>query len=53
MLWIPNIYYILQYIYIYLFIYIYEWKREDCQNKWWNDVHQEEENEVDLNFPGR
>jgi hypothetical protein len=30
-----------------------EWKREDCQKKWWNGVHQEEENEVDLNLPGR
>ena len=30
-----------------------EWKREDCQKKWWNDVHKEEENEVDLNLPGR
>ena len=23
------------------------------QNKWWNGVHQEEENEVDLNLPER
>ena len=23
-----------------------EWKREDCQKKWWNGVHLEEENEV-------
>jgi hypothetical protein len=30
-----------------------EWKREDCQNKLWNGVHQEEENEVDQNLPGR
>jgi len=30
-----------------------EWKREDCQKKLWNGVQQEEENEVDLNLPGR
>jgi hypothetical protein len=30
-----------------------EWKREDCQKKLWNGVHQEEENGVDLNLPGR
>ena len=30
-----------------------EWKREDYQKKLWNGVHQEEENEVDLNVPGR
>jgi hypothetical protein len=30
-----------------------EWKREDCQKKLRNDVHQDEENEVDLNLPGR
>ena len=30
-----------------------EWKRGDCQKKLWNGVHQEEENEVDLNLPGR
>ena len=30
-----------------------EWKREDYQMKLWNGVHQEEENEVDLNVPGR
>ena len=30
-----------------------EWKWEDCQKKWWNGVHQAEENEVDLNLPGR
>jgi hypothetical protein len=29
------------------------WKRENCQKKLWNDVHQEEENEVDLNLLGR
>ena len=29
------------------------WKREDSQKKLWNGVHQEEENEVDLNLPGR
>ena len=27
-----------------------ECKREDCQKKWWNGVHREEENEVDLNL---
>ena len=30
-----------------------EWKREDCQKKLWNGVHQEEEKEVDQNLPGR
>ena len=30
-----------------------EWKREDCQKKLQNDVHQEEENEVDLKLAGR
>jgi len=30
-----------------------EWKRDDYQKKLWNGVHQEEENEVDLNVPGR
>jgi len=30
-----------------------EWKRGDCQNKLWNGIHQEEENEVDLNLPGQ
>ena len=30
-----------------------EWKREDCQKKLWSGAHQEEENEVDLNLPGR
>jgi len=30
-----------------------EWKREDYQKKLWNGVHQEEENKVDLNVPGR
>jgi hypothetical protein len=30
-----------------------EWKRKDCQKKLCNGVHQEEENEVDLNLPGR
>ena len=30
-----------------------EWKREDCQKKLWNGAHQEEENVVDLNLPGR
>ena len=30
-----------------------EWNREDYQKKIWNGVHQEEENEVDLNVPGR
>ena len=30
-----------------------EWKRGDCQKKLWNGAHQEEENEVDLNLPGR
>ena len=25
----------------------------DCQKKLWNGAHQEEENEVDLNLPGR
>jgi hypothetical protein len=30
-----------------------EWKREDCQMKLLNGVHEEEENEVDLNLPGR
>jgi hypothetical protein len=30
-----------------------EWKREDCQKKLRNGVHREEENEVDLNLPGR
>jgi len=30
-----------------------EWKRGDCQKKLWNGVHQEDENEVDLNLPGR
>jgi hypothetical protein len=29
-----------------------EWKREDYQKKLWNGVHQEEENEEDLNWPG-
>ena len=24
-----------------------------CQKKWWNSVHKEEENEVDLYLPGR
>jgi len=30
-----------------------EWKRGDYQKNLWNDVNQEEENEVDLNLPGR
>jgi len=30
-----------------------EWKRGDWQKKLWNGIHQEEENEVDLNLPGR
>ena len=30
-----------------------EWNSEDCQKKLWNGVHQEKENEVDLNLPGR
>jgi len=30
-----------------------EWKRGDCKNKLWNGTRQEEENEVDLNLPGR
>jgi len=30
-----------------------EWKPGDYQKKLWNGVHQEEENEVDLNLPGR
>jgi hypothetical protein len=30
-----------------------EWKREEYQKKLLNDVHQEEENEVDLNIHGR
>jgi len=30
-----------------------EWKRGDWQKKLWNDIHQEEENEVDLNLPWR
>jgi len=30
-----------------------EWKMGDYQKKLWNGVHQEEENEVDLNLPGR
>jgi len=30
-----------------------EWKREDYQKKLFNGVHQEEENGVDLNVPGR
>ena len=30
-----------------------EWKRGDYQKKLWNGAHQEEENEVDLNLPGR
>ena len=30
-----------------------ELKKEDCQKKLWNGVHQEEENEVDLNLPRR
>ena len=30
-----------------------EWKREDYQKKLWNGVQDEEENEVDLNVPGR
>jgi len=29
-----------------------EWKSEDCQKKWWNGVHKQEGNEVDLNIPG-
>ena len=28
-------------------------EKGDCQKKLWNGVHQEEENEVDLNLPGR
>jgi len=30
-----------------------EWKRGDCQKKLRNGAHQEKENEVDLNLPGR
>ena len=30
-----------------------ELKMGDYQKKLWNDVHEEEENEVDLNLPGR
>jgi hypothetical protein len=30
-----------------------EWKREDSQNRLWNETHQEEGNEVDLNSVGR
>ena len=30
-----------------------EWKRGDYQKKLWNGTHQEEENKVDLNLPGR
>jgi len=30
-----------------------EWKKEDCQKKLQNGIHQEEENEVDLNSPGQ
>ena len=30
-----------------------EWKRGDCQKNLRNVIHQEEENEVDLNLPGR
>jgi hypothetical protein len=30
-----------------------DWKRENCQKNLWNGVHQEEENEVDLNLLGR
>ena len=30
-----------------------EWKRGDCQKKLCNGAHQEEENEVELNLPGR
>ena len=30
-----------------------EWKRGDWQKKLWNGVHQEEENEVELNLPVR
>ena len=30
-----------------------ERKRGDYQKKLWNGAHQEEENEVDLNLPGR
>jgi hypothetical protein len=29
-----------------------EWKREGCQKKLWNGVHQEEENEIDLTYLG-
>jgi hypothetical protein len=36
-----------------LWVYSIEWKREGYQEKLWNGVHQEEENEVDLNSPGR
>jgi len=30
-----------------------EWKRGDCQKKLGNGIHQEEENEVDLNLLGQ
>jgi len=30
-----------------------ELKRGDCQKKLWNGVYHEEENEVDLNLPGK
>ena len=30
-----------------------ERKRGYCQKKLWNGAHQEEENEIDLNLPGR
>jgi hypothetical protein len=29
-----------------------EWKREDSQNRLWNGIHQEEENEADLTSLG-
>jgi hypothetical protein len=30
-----------------------EWKKEDCQKKLWNGLYWEEENEEDINLPGR
>ena len=30
-----------------------EWNGGDYEKKLWNGAHQEEENEVDLNLPGR
>jgi len=30
-----------------------EWKRGEYQKKLWNEAHQEEGTEVDLNLPGR